>query len=428
MHSISNKNKHLTLQERMIIETGIKNGSTKKALADTLGKEKSTIGKEIKDKRILKYKCKLPLECASYKNCRYLRRCTLDCPDYKAFKCKRRDRSPGACNGCDKYQHCRFDKFFYDASIAHGDYKERLTTSREGFNTTTSEIKRIGNIIAPLIKNGQSIDQILMSHDEIKISSKTIYNYIAAGLFKNVGIDLGDLDLRRKVSRKTIKRRTNLYKPREDRFFIKGRTYKDYEAYMINHEDAKVTQLDTVYNKQEGPFIETFKFLRYGFLFGVFHKEKSKEAMNSGILILEDILNDLIHDEIDVLLTDRGSEFYGLYELEKKDGVNVFNVFYCDPMRSNQKGSLENKHEELRYILPKECDLYELGLISQEALNEVLSHINSSPRKKLGGKSPIELIKFFNPELWKRLESFGIKEIPKDEIILKPWLLKKFKK
>ena len=62
MHSISNKNKHLTLQERMIIETGIKNGSTKKALADTLSKEKSTIGKEIKAKRILKYKCKLPLE------------------------------------------------------------------------------------------------------------------------------------------------------------------------------------------------------------------------------------------------------------------------------------------------------------------------------------------------------------------------------
>ena len=148
--------------------------------------------------------------------------------------------------------------------------------------------------------------------------------------------------------------------------------------------------------------------------------------MNSGILILEDILNDLIHDEIDVLLTDRGSEFYGLYELEKKDGVNMFNVFYCDPMRSNQKGSLENKHEELRYILPKECDLYELGLISQEALNEVLSHINSSPRKKLGGKSPIELIKFLNPELWKRLESLVIKEIPKDEIILKPWLFSIF--
>ncbi|MBR4908577.1 MAG: helix-turn-helix domain-containing protein, partial [Acidaminococcaceae bacterium] len=37
---------HLTLDERRIILTGIKNGSTKTAIARTLGKDKSTIGKE----------------------------------------------------------------------------------------------------------------------------------------------------------------------------------------------------------------------------------------------------------------------------------------------------------------------------------------------------------------------------------------------
>ena len=40
-----NKNSHLTLEERKIIETGISNGSTKKAIADTIGKDKSTVGK-----------------------------------------------------------------------------------------------------------------------------------------------------------------------------------------------------------------------------------------------------------------------------------------------------------------------------------------------------------------------------------------------
>ena len=43
-----NKNLHLTLQERQIIQTGIENGSTKVAIATTIGKDKSTIGKEIK--------------------------------------------------------------------------------------------------------------------------------------------------------------------------------------------------------------------------------------------------------------------------------------------------------------------------------------------------------------------------------------------
>ena len=44
----SNKNLHLTLSERQIIQKGIENGSTKAAIAATLGKDKSTIGKEIK--------------------------------------------------------------------------------------------------------------------------------------------------------------------------------------------------------------------------------------------------------------------------------------------------------------------------------------------------------------------------------------------
>mgnify|MGYP002575844502 CR=1 FL=1 len=42
----SNKNLHLTLSDRQIIQGGIENGSTKASIAETLGKDKSTIGKE----------------------------------------------------------------------------------------------------------------------------------------------------------------------------------------------------------------------------------------------------------------------------------------------------------------------------------------------------------------------------------------------
>ena len=41
--SSNNKNLHLTVQERIIIEKGIENGSTKTAIALNLGKDKSTI-------------------------------------------------------------------------------------------------------------------------------------------------------------------------------------------------------------------------------------------------------------------------------------------------------------------------------------------------------------------------------------------------
>ena len=99
-------------------------------------------------------------------------------------------------------------------------------------------------------------------------------------------------------------------------------------------------------------------------------------------------------------------------------------VFYCDPMQSGQKGSLENNHIELRYILPKEHDLKQLGLVDQDALNMVLSHINSLPIERFGGKSPFDVVEFMFPDLYEKLLAFGLRKIPVDEINLTPSLLK----
>ncbi|MFR3386666.1 MAG: helix-turn-helix domain-containing protein [Lachnospiraceae bacterium] len=76
---------HLTLEERRIILTGITNNSTKTAIAQTIGKDKSTVGKEIKLHRVLTHKCKMPLECNNYRKCTFGRNCTLDCPEYSSF-------------------------------------------------------------------------------------------------------------------------------------------------------------------------------------------------------------------------------------------------------------------------------------------------------------------------------------------------------
>lgn len=85
--SVSNSFSHLTLEERRIILTGITNGSSKAAIAQTIGKDKSTIGKEIKLHRALSHKCRMPLECNNYRKCVHGRHCTPDCPEYIPFKC-----------------------------------------------------------------------------------------------------------------------------------------------------------------------------------------------------------------------------------------------------------------------------------------------------------------------------------------------------
>ena len=129
--------------------------------------------------------------------------------------------------------------------------------------------------------------------------------------------------------------------------------------------------------------------------------------------------------EANVILTDRGSEFTLADAFERtSSGELRTRVFYCDPMASGQKGSLENMHIELRYILPKGTDLRELGLTSQAKLNLALSHINSAPKEYFNGRSPMEMLRFIAPDIFESFMRFGLSEIEKDAVLLKPHLLK----
>ena len=425
--STINSFSHLTLEERRIILTGITNGSTKAAIAATIGKDKSTVGKEIKLHRVLSHKCSLPLECSAYRKCVFGRNCSPDCPEFSPFRCSRRDRSPGACNGCPAWSSCRFNKFTYSPEQAQHAYHSTLVDSRLGVNLTSSQARDMAAIIKPLLRKGQSPFQIVTAHPELGISEKTLYNYIENDVFHEVA-GITALDLRRQVSRRLPKKKSTEFKKRADRKYIQGRTYKDYRAYLSDHPDVSVVQMDTVYNNESsGPFIQTFKFVNTGLLFGIYQESKTALSMKNGVDLLESILGTaLFRKYAHILLTDRGTEFSAADAMETAaDGTRRTRVFYCDPMQSGQKGSLENKHIELRYILPKGSDLRALGLTGQASLNLALSHVDSVPVEKLGGKSPLELTAFLFPDLYEKLSAFGIRQIEKDQVTLKPYLLKR---
>ena len=422
--SSNNKNLHLTVQERIIIEKGIENGSTKAAIALTIGKDKSTVGKEIKKHRELVHKSSYKINCANMKNCSHNHVCD-NCADFKPFTCNRRDRSPGACNGCSKYTYCRYDKYRYKADFSHKKYREDLVDSRTGINMSYEECKAMADIIVPLIKAGHSPYHIVTNHPELNISEKTLYNYIENGIFREFG--LLDIDLRIKTKRKITKKASNKYKKREDKKYLNGRTYDDFINYTAENKNLSVVEMDTVYNNGSTvPFMQTFKFLDYSFMFIVYQEEKTAKSMVEGVDLLEKILGeDLFSEEVAIIKTDRGSEFCDAEGFEKEENESRrTRIFYCDPMASGQKGSLENNHKEIRYICPKENDLKDLELNSQEKANLIVSHINSQSKEHLKGKSPLEVMEFMNPALYQKFKDFGIERINKDNIVLKPYLLK----
>ena len=206
-----NKNSHLTFEERRIIEHGIRVGSTKKSIADAIGKDKSTVGKEIKLHIYPVSKSVYPVDCAVFPKCpdKNSLHCSKQCDDYKQFSCIRRDRSPGACNGCEKYKSCRYDRYYYSADIAEKEYQDLLVNSRTGVNATVNEIKELRLKIKPLLEAGHSPYVILQNHPEIDLSEKTLYSYIENGVFTDAGVPINCLDLKIQVRRKITKKKRN---------------------------------------------------------------------------------------------------------------------------------------------------------------------------------------------------------------------------
>ena len=122
-----------------------------------------------------------------------------------------------------------------------------------------------------------------------------------------------------------------------------------------------------------------------------------------------------------IILTDNGSEFSNPKEIEKnKEGIERTKIFYCEPRRSDQKGSCEVNHEQIRRILPKGTSFDNL---TQEDINLMMSHINSYKRKKLNDCSPLQLFNLmYGNNIAKKL---GIIEIKANDINLSQNLLKK---
>ena len=114
---------------------------------------------------------------------------------------------------------------------------------------------------------------------------------------------------------------------------------------MTENPNVSVIQMDTVYNDgTNGPFIQTYKFVCAGLLFGLIHDEKTAQEMKVGVDQLETLLGpNVFRKYVHVLLTDRGSEFTAADDMETDaDGLRRTRVFYCDPMQSGQKGSFPN--------------------------------------------------------------------------------------
>ena len=429
--------KHLTLTERTYIEQELVQGSTFSSIASVLRKDPSTISKEVKRSRIMEdngctYKCHT---CMHYGNCFKKHICgewcdlrcrscyrkdpNHICKDFVQWKCNQLDKPPYVCNACDKYKWCILPRALYVAAKAHKTYEKNLTDSRAGINMTPEELQELNDLISPLVLKGQPLSHIFAVHkDEIPVCRRTLYNYFDQCVFKARNIDLP-----RRVRYKKRKKRSEPRKKDYQQTYRNKRTYVDFERFMEAHPDADVVEMDTVKGSREkGKCLLTLLFRSCSFMLIILLPDCTQKSVIKAINDLCDTIGIRTFKKyFPVILTDNGSEFKNPWNIEKNEaGTHRTYVFYCDPYVSNQKGRLEKNHEYIRYIIPKGRSMYRY---TQEDINLMASHINSTARDSLNGASPFDLADLL---LDKKIPLLtGQHKVSPDNVVLKPVLIEK---
>lgn len=422
------KSKHLTLDERYTIQHMLKDKSSFKAIALKLGRDCTTISKEVRSRRIFKkmgshgrpfnncihktgceysHLCNDPGCSKTY--CRFCKPCLNYCSDYKQVFCEKLDKPPYVCNGCDDHCHCTLKRSLYEARSAESSYKKLLSDSRSGFNVSEDELLRLDAFISPLIKKGQSIHHICYNNrDVIMHSEKTVYNLVEANL-----LSVRNLDLPRKVRYRPRKKNSKFFKV--DKACRSNRSYEDYLTYISENPDVPVVQMDSVIGSKGGKVLLTLHFTNSNFMLAFLRDHNTARSVKDIFFDLYLLLTPSgFSDLFQIILTDNGSEFSDPEAIEfDEQGNRRARIFYCDPSAPYQKGAVEVNHELIRRVLPKGRSFNNL---TQGDIDLMMNHINSYGREKLNNKSPIHLFSLlYGNDITNRL---GAKLIPANEINL----------
>ena len=430
---IPGNQKHLTIEDRIYIQNELDKGTSFKDIARFLCKDPTTISKEVKARRASdwfhkgtflnaknfctkRFRCKKTNACNKILlcgvKCASCPTCNQTCPDFQKERCSKLDRAPYVCNGCSKkINHCTIaHKYTYNARFADRKYRECLKDSRSGIAMTRQELHKKDKIITPLINQGQSPYQIVANHPELNLSVRSVYNYLDMGL-----LTARNVDLKRKVK---FKPRKDHKSQISDRRVFNGRTYADFQHLHLE----SFVEMDTVHSAVgSSKTLLTFFFTREK-LFLAFLMNRNTEG--SVRLVLDRLEKRFGTFDFltlfEYILTDRGAEFGDPDSLETGvTGIQRTNIYYCDPMRSGQKGGIEQAHTMLRMILPKRTTF---EFLTQWDVNLITSHINSTPRESLNGRTPYDVaLEAFGEDV---LKAFQLRRIDPDKVILTPKLIR----
>ena len=389
------KNKHMTLDDRIEIQECLSKGMTFKAIGERIGKNQTTISREVK------------IHMEPYTNS--FVRTNEVCP--KLLK------APFVCNGCEKKSRssCPYKRQLYTAKKAQAEYDTVLVESRTGIPLNKESFYETERIISKAVQNGQHIYHIIQSNN-LPISTATVYRHIKKRYYS-----ITPMDLPRAVKFKPRNSKESDYVPKWAR---DGRKFDDFLAFVEDNNDIPLVQIDTVIGRIGGNVIMTIHFVNSDFMIGLLLENKTAAEAANKIQGLKKDLASLgfnFGDIAPLLLTDNGGEFSIVSAFENDvDGNAESNLFFCEPCSPHEKAEIEKNHTLFRDIVKTGTSFDDF---TQETVNLIFSHVNAVKRKQFNGKSAYDMFSFYHSEVL--ASALGISFVPANEVIQSPKLLAK---
>ena len=424
--SINDRN--LSELEITAIEQYLNDGKCPAQIGRLLGRDPSGIRKEIKNfssyfgyRKICslclrKEECKIGYLCRKikdYKKCSKCKACEKAaslCPHFRIEIDCERLKKIHVCNNCEKKKECEVTLRYiaFQAVIKH----EAVQNSSHVPLKFEQLPKEFLDYLSDRICAGISPDIILHTlpkkYQEYRVATATLYSYVDKGLLKSKNIDL-----RNKVSRKgygSADKRVKKVRSHQ----LNGRSIEN-----LSEEDLErplgVAEMDTVEGIRGGAVLLTLMIPKYSLMLAYKMSSKSAAEVKLKLSILEFKLGKYFKILFSKLIPDNGSEFLDYDSLEK----SIFGkqkrcqIYYTHPYASYEKPHVENNHILLRWLIRKG---YDISLISEDKIMEIINILNNYPRPEKGYKTPIELMEEeLGSEILKKLD---LKKIPIEELNL----------
>lgn len=325
------KGKHLSFEERVIIQLRLKDNCSIRAIAREIGCSPTTVSNEIKRGTILMYKNQAPHYRA------------------KAGQSKYESNRLNSCRNYDFVEKSRFINY-----VSHHFFEDNWSLDAcYGRALLDNEFKK-----------------------EEMVCVKTLYNYVDAGL-----ISIKNHHLPAKLTRKPKKVWV------KDNKRKLGRSIEERPAIVDTREEFGHWECDLVLGaktKDDKVLLTMIeRMTREFFIIPIANKES--ETVLAAFKELKGHYEEHFDEVFKTITTDNGSEFADLANLE---ALSKTLVYYAHPFTSSEKGSVERHNGLIRRFIPKGKRIDQFSI---QSLADVETWANSLPRKLLGYKTPDEL-------------------------------------